>query len=476
MRDPPRLTVRDVDFFERHVPLRLPFRFGVVTLTEAQQVFVRVRIALADGGEGEGQAAELLAPKWFDKDPNLTNEENFDQLRTALAVARGLYLSADLPVPAFALHAAREAEQYAECGRRGLNGLIAGFGTALLDRAVLDALCRILGVSVFDAVRRNVPGIDGATAPDLADFRLDRFLEGLRPAQNIDVRHTVGLVDAITEAEISTADRVGDGLPESLEAVIEAYGHRFFKLKVGGDLAADIDRLSRIAAVLGRIPGPYFASLDGNEQYPDAESVLALMQRIVEAPALERLARAVLYIEQPIARATALSRPIHELATIRPVAIDESDSDIGIFPRAKALGYAGISSKSCKGFYRSLLNRARVAQWNDAAPGSPYFMIAEDLTTQAGIAVQQDLALATLIGCGHVERNGHHYVDGMADAPEAEQLRFLTAHPDLYRRAEGRVRLAIRDGKLAIGSLAAPGLGAGAQPDWTAMRRAEYGG
>ena len=49
-------------------------------------------------------------------------------------------------------------------------------------------------------------------------------------------------------------------------------------------------------------------------------------------------------------------------------------------------------------------------------------MSAEDLTTQAGIAVQQDLALASLVGATHVERNGHHYVDGMAGAPEQEQL------------------------------------------------------
>ena len=47
-----------------------------------------------------------------------------------------------------------------------------------------------------------------------------------------------------------------------------------------------------------------------------------------------------------------------------------------------------------------------------------YFMSAEDLTTQAGVAVQQDLALATLIGATHVERNGHHYVDGMTGAPQ----------------------------------------------------------
>ncbi len=70
-------------------------------------------------------------------------------------------------------------------------------------------------------------------------------------------------------------------------------------------------------------------------------------------------------------------------------------------------------------------------------------MIAEDLTTQAGIAVQQDLALATLIGCTHIERNGHHYVDGMAGAPDEEQRRFLDAHPDLYHRQNGRTRVRI---------------------------------
>ena len=31
------------------------------------------------------------------------------------------------------------------------------------------------------------------------------------------------------------------------------------------------------------------------------------------------------------------------------------------FPRARKLGYRGISSKSCKGIYKSLINGARAA-------------------------------------------------------------------------------------------------------------------
>ncbi|HVL56235.1 MAG TPA: hypothetical protein VM491_07010, partial [Burkholderiaceae bacterium] len=47
----PRFTVADIDLLERDVRLRMPFRFGVVTLTEAPQAFVRVTIAL-EGGAG----------------------------------------------------------------------------------------------------------------------------------------------------------------------------------------------------------------------------------------------------------------------------------------------------------------------------------------------------------------------------------------------------------------------------------------
>jgi hypothetical protein len=69
----------------------MPFRFGVVTLTAAPQAFVRAHIRLADGTRAEGVAAELMAPKWFDKNPNLSNEDNFEQLRYALRIGRGLY-------------------------------------------------------------------------------------------------------------------------------------------------------------------------------------------------------------------------------------------------------------------------------------------------------------------------------------------------------------------------------------------------
>ena len=97
-------------------------------------------------------------------------------------------------------------------------------------------------------------------------------------------------------------------------------------------------------------------------------------------------------------------------------------------------------------------------------------MSAEDLTTLAGVSVQQDLALVSLLGLTHVERNGHHFIDGMSFVPETEQAAFARAHPDLYDRSAGPARLRIQEGRLALGSLGCPGFAVAADMDFAAMR------
>jgi hypothetical protein len=438
----PRFRVAAIELSERDVRLRMPFRFGVVTLTESPQAFARARIRLEDGREAEGAAAELLAPKWFDKDPALSNEDNFDQLRASLGRAREQYLA----------HEARTAWAHASPGK----GLVQNYGPALLDRALLDALCRALGLSFYRAVQANLVGAGSFEGMDLG-----AFFGTLKPRVAIAARHTVGLVDPITAADHKV--RVGDGLPETLEEVVARYGHRYFKLKVGGDMRADVERLAAIASVLDRIEGAYHASLDGNEQYEDMQGVAALWAAMKAEPRLRRLVGAVLFIEQPVKRSRAFERKVEGID--KPVIIDESDDSLDAFPRAKALGYRGVSSKTCKGLYKSLINRARCAAWGDG-----YFMSGEDLTIQAGLALQQDTALVSLLGLTHLERNGHHYVNGMAGLPQAEQDAFLAAHPDLYERSHGAVRVRIADGMLSVGSLDCPGYASRAMPDWNSMR------
>ncbi len=187
------------------------------------------------------------------------------------------------------------------------------------------------------------------------------------------------------------------------------------------------------------------------------------MDRLDRDAALAPIATRLLYIEQPMPREVTRKSPLGALAR-RDFIVDEADDSWDAFPAARALGYRGISSKSCKGVYKSIVNAARAAKWS--AEGARHFITGEDLTCQAGLAVQQDLALGSLLGIAHAERNGHHYVDGFGDTPAAEAERFLTGHPDLYEKSGGRVRLAIHDGDLLTGSLATAGFASAVHPDW----------
>jgi hypothetical protein len=196
------------------------------------------------------------------------------------------------------------------------------------------------------------------------------------------------------------------------------------------------------------------------------------LSAIKSEPSLKRLSESILFVEQPIHRKNALEYDVSALEKYLPVIIDESDADLSSFATAQKLGYSGVSSKNCKGFYKSLINRARCEIYSKVY-NRPYFMSAEDLTCQAGVSVQQDLALVSLLGLGHVERNGHHYVNGMAGAHEAEQNQFIEAHPDLYRRINGRVCTHIENGKFSIHSLQCIGFGTNAEPDWQAMSQME---
>lgn len=452
-----RFSVAAVELFERDVRLRMPFRFGVVTLTESPQAFARVRIRLEDGREATGAAAELLAPKWFDKNPALSNEDNFEQLRAALRLAREAYLAGGTNT-AFGHNRAHYAAQIEAGAARGLNSLVSCYGPALVDRAVLDALCRACDVSFYQAVKSNLPGLFAFEGLELPQFAAD-----LKPADTIAARHTVGLVDPITAAD--NKQPVDDGLPETLEEVVSTYGQNYFKLKVGGDVRADLERLAAIASVTDRISRPYYASLDGNEQYEDVEGVAELWAKMKADKRLARMVSSIIFIEQPIKRQNAFAKSVEKLSAEKPVIIDESDDSLDAFPRAKALGYRGVSSKTCKGLYKSMINRARCAKW-----GPDFLMSGEDLTIQPGLALQQDLALVSLLGLTHVERNGHHYVNGMASLSAKEQDAFLAAHGGLYERSHGAVRVAIKDGRLDIGSLGCKGYASAAMPDWDSMR------
>jgi hypothetical protein len=452
----PLIHVREVAAFERIMPFIRPFRFGAVTVTSAPQAFVRVEVEVEGHGRARGIAAEMMMPKWFDKNPAKSPAETVADLRASLAHAACSYADRAVSDTAFGHHCSIIAGQDAWAEDRNLPALTANFGPALVDKAILDALLTAMHLGLSEGLRRNAPGLDDRHTPDLDRAEIAGFLVDIQPSHSVAIRHTVGLLDDLEGA---------DGLAEEIRRA----NLRYFKVKIGGDVAADLDRLRSVTALLTAEAPGFRATLDANEQY-DASRFANLLEGLAD-PALRPLRDALFYIEQPFDRGTTFDAPLAATFLAHPLIIDESDGDYEAFPRAASLGYQGVSSKACKGLYKSLLNAARARAWNhrEGLDGW-YFIAGEDLTCQAGLGVQQDTALAAVLGITHVERNGHHYVDGFGPASEDEAERFAAAHPQLYHRDGGRLGLSIRNGALPTASLlSAPGFASGAEPDWATL-------
>jgi hypothetical protein len=450
MSNPVLLRLRSVELYERPVTLRLPFRFGAATVTRCPQAFVRV-VAEVAGRSVSGASAELMVPKWFDKSPQFTHEQNFEQLREALRCARESHLAAPHSASPWALSQAHGEAAVAQGMARGLPRLAAQFGAAVLDKAVADAALRAA----------QLPWVQGVRAGVLGDPHSAKL--SLHAPATVAVRHTVGLADRLTAADAGIDPH--DGLPATLQDAIHHYSLHHFKLKLSGQRDADLERLARITELLEAHAGDYRVTLDGNETFANAAAVGEFWRALEGTAMLQPLLQRTLLLEQPLPRHLALRESIRAQGIGVPVILDESDDHDEAFDQGIALGYRGISSKACKGIYRSLRNAVRASQ-------DPQLLLSgEDLTCQAGLAVQQDTLLAASLGVTHIERNGHHYVDGFGIAPEAELQAFAEAHPGFYERGrENRPRLRIHQGHLDLRSLLQPpGFASAAAPRWDSL-------
>ncbi len=446
-----QVHIRDGDVHLLDLRTRMPFKYGIATMTSTPHAFVRLRVEL-DGTLTTGIAADHLPPKWFTKDPaRPIDEEVGDMARViehAVGTAAGLRAE-----NAFGAWRRLDAVQSSWGRDEGLPPLLTQFGTSLVERALIDAVCRGTGRPFAESLRANAFGIpdDGGTWPP----------EGLppRPLDRITLRHTVGLLDPLEDADVPPAERLDDGLPQSLAACIRAYGLRHFKIKVNGDRGHDAGRLRRAAGVIAaHAPADFAFSLDGNEQFRRLDDFRDYWHGLTRDPALAAFFEHLLFVEQPFHRDVALQRDavggLADWPDRPPLIIDESDAEVDSLAHALDLGYAGTSHKNCKGVFKSVLNARLLARRRRTEPGRRFVLSGEDLANIGPVALLQDLAVCASLRIDSVERNGHHYFAGLSMFPAPVQEAMLAAHGDLYHRSrDGWPTLTIRDGRLGLTSV-----------------------
>lgn len=452
MTRPPRISVRRARLLLRDCRTRLPFRFGVHTLTVAPLALLEATVEVEGRGAVAGRSSDLLVPKWFEKDPNKSPREDVLAL---IASARGAIEAAVEAGEGTTFELWRRIHD-ARAATGGGPPLLLGFGVALAERALLDAACRATGRRFHDLVRDDLVGFDPtALDPAAQGWRASERLPP-QPADSVILRHTIGLLDSLAPGGDRAAS--DDGEPTTLLEAAKRDRLLHFKIKLSGAIDADHERLLAIASVLDRAAAPDWRfTLDGNEQYRSLSDLADLLENLARTRRGRDVTNRLLYTEQPLPRAVSFApesiRGIERFDRFGGLIVDEADGEPGAFPRALASGYRGVSMKNCKGVFRALAHRARI----DVSGRG--FQSGEDLTNLPILALQQDLATCATLHLPSVERNGHHYFRGLDHLDEPARAAAIERHPDLYEARRGGVFLKIRDGRLSTRTTVAAGYG-----------------
>ena len=429
---------------------------------------LRMVVRDSEGNTTFGCAADRLSVRWLDKRPGRSLDLKRRELVQLIHAVKDLYLKHPKFESPFdqwkALH-----PQIMKLGQSaGQEDLTSSFASAIFERAMVDAVCRLQNRSVFQAVKKGTLGFQPAAIhPELKGLKFSAAI-GDYPQTRFNIRHTVGTSDPLTDAEIPESKRVNDGLPESLEQYVKHDGVRFFKVKISGDPDRDFERLDRLWQIMLQASEPVI-TLDANEAYTDLKAFARFVKKVEDENI--GLFQHIQYIEQPLPRRLThdpkTSRDIQAIAERKPLLIDEADGAVNSYRDAFKIGYHGTSHKNCKGFFKSLLNHALVV--NYALDGKPAFLSGEDLQNLPVVPLHQDFATLGILGLDHCERNGHHYNFGLSMLSDKDKANASKHHPDMYVRRGNELFLDVRDGIVVCDSLQVNGFGVRDEPDWPSM-------
>lgn len=404
------MRLLDAELWTGRIPLVRPFKFGMVELRELEHLVVRALVVM-DGHSVWGMAGENLVPKWFEKVAGRPLDQDVAELRGVIKRVAALALAAgglDATSPA---DFAQRLSALAAEAMPNVPGLVRQLATSLFERAVLNASLRNTRGNFWTLVNSTPP-------PATAKLR---------------VRHTVGMADELSE------------LPE----ILSRTGITRLKVKLVGDPEKDQIRLAEIMSAAGNVIDRL--TVDGNENYSSVAALRDFLHRLRTTPALAPARQVLAWVEQPMRRDLALSEEMRSLLTDFadiPQVIDESDAGPADLPRALDLGYAGTTHKNCKGVFKSVRARDRLAE-HRARTGRLTIFSGEDLTIVAPWSQAADLAVAAAVGVVDVERNGQHYAEGLSAFVAEVGDEAVRVHPELYSRGEdGVVRLVIKEGSV----------------------------
>jgi L-alanine-DL-glutamate epimerase-like enolase superfamily enzyme len=448
--NPTDIRIDDVAFSYEDFRYRTPIKFGGVAVDRATILNVDIWVSTASGKKAKGFGSMPLGNVWAFPSKKLTYEQTLAAMKAVVErVAKITAAHKDYGHPIDLTWALEH--QYLDAAAELTKEM------SLADP--IPVLCTLVAASPFDAALHDgfgkVHGLNSyhAYGPDFlrhdlghylgADFKgeqLERYVN-TQPRPRMPLYHLIGALDPLEDKDI--AQRIGDGLPETLPEWIDHDGLTHLKIKLNGDnLGWDVDRVVNVDAVTAaaqqrRRVAVWFYSLDFNEKCPNVAYLLEFLHKVKELrpEGFERIE----YIEQPTARDLKSNRGnvMHEASKIRPVVIDESLIDLESLLIARDMGYTGAALKACKGQSQSLVLAA-------AAQKLGMFLCVQDLTCPGASLIHSAGLAAHVPGVAAIESNARQYCPA-ANKPWEERF------PGIFK---------VTGGAIETGTLTGPGLGA----------------
>jgi len=427
---------------------RTPIKFGGRVVSDVVLLHVKAKVETRDGRRGEGFGSMPVGHIWGWPSQSASSDQTLaamtalgrllaDRAGDCKAVGHPLEITHEL-----AAGYSRAADEItAAAGIESMPRLAQLVSASPLEAAIHDAYGKTLGENSYNLLSAEFVNRDIGSylTEQFAGEYLDQYTSR-KPKPSMPLSHLVGALDPLTDGDI--AQRLNDGLPETLPEWIAFNGLTHLKIKLNGDnLQWDVDRVvsvERVAAEAQAARGcqKWCYSADFNEKCANVQYVLDFLAKVGEQSpqALARLH----YIEQPTHRDLKANpdNRMHEAAKIKPVVIDESLVDFESLVLSRELGYSGVALKACKGHTEALLMGA-------AAQKFGMFLCVQDLTCPGASFLHSASLSARIPTVEAIEGNGRQYCPA-ANRGWAERF------PEMFHVTDGTLGTRVLDG---------PGLG-----------------
>ncbi|MDN5899931.1 MAG: hypothetical protein L0H74_07675 [Brachybacterium sp.] len=399
---PSDIRVRSAQVRFRDVALEPPFVISGRPLTHLTAVTVHLGVVARDGGAVDGIGAGILSVPWSWPSSGLdldTRDRVMRELvRQLAALAAGpetgdpfvLWRPLYEQLDAVLERAARSA------GVESIPRLAGLIALGPVDNALHDAWSRAAGLplaSMYTATHlREDLGRYGEHGRALYPAGT------LRPPRRLlPVQHALGVGDPLTAADAAPGVR-------DLEDWIRAEGVHHLKLKLSGEVPADLERLRAARRIAAPLRPDLRLSLDPNESYalPALAELLDNLAR--EDPDLLAM---IDYLEQPVPRDEEPGpAELRRIAARAPVLLDEGYSRLSQLSVLADQGWSGVVIKAAKGQSRAMITQA-------LASAAGIRIAIQDLTA-VDHALEHSLGLAAVLPVSWpgVECNSRQFAPG----------------------------------------------------------------